>query len=374
MSATTARISSDAIAANVATLAAVAPGAEVCAVVKADGYGHGAVRSARAALAGGAARLAVASVAEARVLRSAGITAAVLVLTEPAPDDIDAALAMGVDLVVYRADTIDAVAARAAAVGVGTVGLHLKVDTGMRRVGCEPSEAVALAKRILDAPRCHLAGTMTHLAVADEDDNPSTDVQLDRFDAVLAEFDAAGINPVLRHAANSAATIAHPRSHYDMVRVGISVYGIPPAPALAGRVELIPALQWTAPVRFVKSVRAGEAVSYGHRHRFSKDTIVATVAAGYADGVRRQLGVWGGTVLIRGVHRPIVGVVTMDQLVVDCGPDSDVAVGDEAVLLGRQGAAEITPDDHAAIVDTISYEIVCGLSSRVPRVDDGAGQ
>src|SRR5699024_4322339 len=109
-----------------------------------------------------------------------------------------------------------------------------------------------------------------------------------------------GINPVLRHAANSAATIAHPRSHYDMVRVGISVYGIPPAPALAGRVELIPALEWTAPVRFVKSVRAGEAVSYGHRHRFSNDTIVATVAAGYADGVRRQLGVWGGTVLIRG--------------------------------------------------------------------------
>lgn len=372
MSATTARVDGSAITANVAALAAVAPGAELCAVVKADGYGHGATRSARAALAGGASRLAVASVAEARGLRGEGVDAPVLVLSEPDPADVDAALAMATDIVVYRPETIDLVAARAEALGVATVGLHLKVDTGMRRVGCEPGDAVALAQRIQATQRCRLAGTMTHLAVADEADTAATDAQLDEFDAVLAALRAADVDPGVRHAANSAATVAHPRSHYDMVRVGISIYGIPPAPALAGRVELTPALTWTAPVRFVKRVRAGDKVSYGHRHTFGSDTVVATVAAGYADGVRRVLGLRGGSVLIGGVHRPIVGVVTMDQLVVDCGPDATVACGDEAVLLGRQGTAEITADDHAAAADTISYEIVCGLSSRVPRVDAAA--
>lgn len=371
MSATTAYVSRAAIAANVATLDATVGDAMVCAVVKADGYGHGAVRAAEAALDGGAAWLAVASVAEARVLRGAGVDAPLLVLSEPDLDtsQIEQALTMGLRLVVFREATVRAVDAVAIALGVPEVPLHLKADTGMRRVGCEPDEAVALAKVITAAERTRLEGTMTHLAVADEPGLPTTDAQLDAFDRILTDLADAGIEPGIRHAANSAGAIAHPRSRYDMVRTGISIYGIPPAPELAGSIDLVPALRWTAPVRHVKRVRAGEKVSYGHRYTFDRATTVATVAAGYADGVRRALGLRGGRVLLGGEPRPIVGVVTMDQLMVDCGPDAQVQVGDEAVLLGRQTRSEITADDIAGLVDTISYEIVCGLSSRVPRID-----
>lgn len=368
MSGSRAIIDRDAIAANVRTLAKVSLPAELCAVVKADGYGHGAVRSAEAALAGGANWLAVASVEEARCLRQAAIDAPLMVLSELEHEDIDTALAMGVRLVVYRPETIAAIEARAAHVGVPRVNLHLKVDTGMRRVGCEPEDAVGLAQRIVASDHLHLEGTMTHLAVADEPDSPTTDGQLDRFNAVLRAFEEVGIDPGIRHAANSAGTIAAPRSRYDLVRVGISIYGIPPAPDLDGWVELQPALQWVAPVRFVKKVNAGDAVSYGHRHRFPADTTVATVAAGYADGVHRSLGLTGGEVLIRGRRCPIVGVVTMDQLVVDCGPDGNVDVGDDAVLIGAQGDETITPDEWGEHLGTISYEIVCGISARVPRV------
>jgi alanine racemase len=168
------------------------------------------------------------------------------------------------------------------------------------------------------------------------------------------------------HAANSAAAIDHPRARYDMVRVGISVYGIPPASALAGRIPLQPALSLSADVSMVKRVHAGEAISYGHRHRFARDTTVATVPIGYADGVPRGLPLRGGEVLVAGRRRPITGIVTMDQLMVDCG-DLDVTVGDEVVLLGRQGGEQITADEWAVRMDTIAYEIVCGIGPRVPR-------
>ncbi len=379
MTATVAHVDLGAIADNVRTLAATAGAAQLCVVVKAGGYGHGSVEVARAALAAGATRLAVARVDEARPLRAAGIEAPILLLSEPDldPDDrgrtdeLDTALALGLCLTVYRPETVATVARRSAELGVPEVAVHLKVDTGMRRVGCEPGDAVGLARSIVDADRLRLDGTMTHLAVADEPDEPVTDQQLDRFDEVLDALRSAGIEPGTRHAANSAGTIAHPRSRYDMVRVGIAVYGIPPAPALAGAVDLRPALRWTAPVRFVKHVRAGERVSYGHRHVFEADTTVATVAAGYADGVRRALGLVGGEVLVGGRRCPIVGVVTMDQFVVDCGPHADVAVGDEVVLVGRQGDVEITADDVAGLVDTIGYEIVCGIGPRVERRHHG---
>ena len=246
--------------------------------------------------------------------------------------------------------------------------IHLDVDTGMRRIGVEPHQAVALARRIVDDPALELAGTMTHLAVADEPGNPGTDAQLARFEKVLAELAGEGIDPGLRHAANSAATMIHPRARLDLVRAGISLYGIPPSPVLAAFADLRPALRWSAEVRFVKPVSAGEGISYGHRHVFEADTVVATIPAGYADGVRRRLGVVGGEVLIRGRRRPIVGVVTMDQFMVDVGPDTDVEVGDEAVLVGSQGDDEITATEVALLLDTIGYEITCGLSPRVPRV------
>lgn len=367
MASSTAHIDLDAIAHNISVLREIASPAEVCAIVKADGYGHGSVPVARAALDAGATSLGVAQAAEARTLRSAGIDAPLLVLSELGHDEIDAALAMALELVVHRPATIDAIDARAAALGVPPVPVHLKVDTGMRRIGCEPAEAAALAERITASHALRLAGTMTHLARADEPDDSTTDAQLDRFDAVLADLADRGIDPGVRHAANSAGTIAHPRARLDMVRVGIATYGIPPSPGMTDLPELRPALRWTTEVRHVKAVSAGESVSYGHRHTFDADTVVATIPVGYADGYRRRLGLVGGAVLIGGRRCPVVGVVTMDQCVVDCGPGSSVAVGDEVVLIGDQGSERITADDVAGLLDTIGYEVVCDLSPRVRR-------
>lgn len=367
MSASVAEIDLAAIEHNVATIGSLVGGASVCAVVKADGYGHGAVPAAAAALRAGADCLAVAQVDEGRELRAAGIDAPVLVLSEPGLDELDRALVAGLELAVYRPALVDALQARAAAVGVPEVRVHLKVDTGMRRVGCEPDDAVDLATRIASSTHVRLAGTMTHLARADEPGVPTTDEQLDAFDRVLGALAAAGIDPGVRHAANSAAAIAHPRARLDLVRVGIASYGIAPSDELGDHAALRPAIRWTSSVRFVKRVRAGEHVSYGHRHTFLHDTVVATVPVGYADGVRRDLGLLGGGVLVGGRHCPVVGVVTMDQFVVDCGLDADVAVGDEVVLLGTQGERSNHPADWARVLDTIGYEVVCSISSRVPR-------
>ncbi len=364
-----AEIDLGAIAHNVGVLAGLAPGSLVCAVVKADGYGHGILPVAHAALSGGADWLGVAQVQEARVLRAAGIEAPILVLSEcdTSAEALDLALATGLHLVAYRPTFLDALSDRVRALGTRPAPVHLKVDTGMRRVGCEPHEAVELARRIVDDPHLHLAGTMTHLAVADEPGNPGTDTQLGRFEHVLDDLAAAGIDPGIRHAANSAATLLHRRAHLDLVRPGIAVYGIPPAPVLAGVAPLRPAMRWTSTVRFVKPVARGEGVSYGHRHVFDGPTVVATVPVGYADGYRRRLGLVGGAVLIRGLRRPIVGVVTMDQLVVDVGPEGDVEVGDEVVLLGPQGDDELSATELALLVDTIGYEITCAVSDRVAR-------
>jgi len=360
----------DAVAHNVAVLAERVSGAQVCAVVKADGYGHGAVPVARAAVAAGATWLAVAQVEEGRALRAAGIEAPLLVLSEPDPSSLDVALACGMHVTAYRPAFLDALAERAGALGAPAAPVHLKVDTGMRRVGCEPHEAADLARRIADDPRLRLAGTMTHLAVADEPGNLGTDAQLGRFEAVLDDLRAAGVDPGLRHAANSAAALLHPRSHLDLVRVGIAVYGIPPAPVLSGVAPLRPAMRWTSTVRFVKPVARGEGVSYGHRHVFERDTVVATVPVGYADGVRRGFGLAGGEVLVGGRRCPVVGVVTMDQLVVDVG-DLPVQVGDEVVLIGRQGEDEMTATEVAVLLDTIGYEVTCAVSPRVARRHHG---
>jgi alanine racemase len=190
---------------------------------------------------------------------------------------------------------------------------------------------------------------------------------MERLDVVLDDLRAAGIVPEIVHAANSAATLMHPETRRDLVRCGISVYGIPPAPTMAGLVDLRPALTLASEVSFVKRVAAGEGISYGHRQRILHDTVVATVPIGYADGVFRSLPLSGQEVLIGGRRLPMVGVVTMDQLMVDCGPGAEVAVGDRVVLLGAQGDERITPDEWAAKLDTISYEIVCAIGARVAR-------
>ena len=363
-----------AVRANVAELARLAAPAVVLAVVKADGYGHGAVPVARAALAAGAQWLGVALVEEGVALREAGIDAPILVLSEPAPDAAAAVVEHRLTAVVYTAPGIDALAKAVADAGTATpLPVHLKVDTGMHRVGCLPDEAPALAARVREHAQLRLEGVLTHLAIADEPEDPYTDEQLARFGAVLDVLRAAGIDPPIVHAASSAGLLAFPASHFTLVRPGIALYGVAPAPTLASAARLRPALAFKARVSYVKRLAAGARLSYGLRYRLDHDACIATVPVGYADGVPRNLAEVGGEVLVGGRRRRIAGTVTMDQIVVDVGDDS-VEVGDEVVLIGAQGDERVTAEEWAERLGTIAYEIVCGIGPRVPRVHvDGDG-
>jgi alanine racemase len=353
---------------NVERLVALASPSTVCAVVKADGYGHGAVAMAEAALAGGATWLAVAIVEEGDALRNAGITAPVLLLSEPPHGAFADVVALGLTPTVYTVAGVEAAAkAVASAPGRGeALPLHVKVDTGMHRVGAAPSDAVQLVSAIADRPEVRLEGLWTHLAVADDPGNEFTDDQARVFAQVVGALAARGVRPPVIHSCNSAATINQPALRQDMVRCGITLYGVPPSPALAGRVELSPAMALRARVSQVKRIGAGEGVSYGLRYRVDRPATIATVPVGYADGVPWRLGVTGGEVLLSGRRRPIAGSVTMDQILVDCG-DDEVAAGDEVVLLGGQDGDSIGAWDWAERVGTIAYEVLCGIGARVPR-------
>lgn len=367
--ATVAEIDLSAIAHNVGVMKEFAGDARVLAVVKANGYGHGAVPVAETALAAGAHGLCVALVQEGVELRRAGIEAPILVLSEQLIEQVGDLVAHGLIATAYSTHYIDALASEAKRLDVVGHEVHLKIDTGMNRVGAAPSNAVELAGRIIArSPQLSLGGVFTHLATADGPDPTETRAQLSRFDLALAELHRAGVDPGWVHAANSAATIAHPDARRDMVRAGIALYGIAPDVSmtpLCGRLR--PALTLRSRVSYVKRVAAGEGVSYGLRHRFATATTVATVPLGYADGVPRGLGLSGGQVLIAGRRRPIVGVVTMDQLMVDCG-DDEIRVDDEVVLIGRQGSESIDANEWGSLLGTIGYEVVCAISARVPRV------
>ncbi len=362
-----AEVSLDAVRHNVSALRELVAPAEVCAVVKADGYGHGAAAVAGAAVDAGATWLGVAQVPEASALRAAGVAGRILLLSEPRPVEVGEALDGDLHITVYQPELIRELAAAAAARGPRRVPVHLKVDTGMRRVGVAAQHVVAVATQIVQSPSLELASVWTHCALADEPDNPFTAVQLARYDEALHDVKAAGIEVPLRHAANSAAAIAHPSTRYDLVRCGIAIYGIPPSSDLAASLPLEQAVRLVTEISFVKDVPAGEGVSYGHRQRTTRATRVATLPIGYADGVFRSLPLLGQEVLIGGRRRPMLGVATMDQVMVDLGPDSTEGPGDEAVLLGAQGDEHITPDEWAARMGTISYEVVCALGARIER-------
>ncbi len=361
-----AEVSVGAIEHNARVLAGLVAPAQLWAVVKANGYGHGALCAARGALAGGASGLCVALVQEGVELREGGIDAPVLVLSEQPADALRGAVQHGLEVTVYSTAAIDALAAA----GAHDHPVHLKIDTGMHRVGVAPGDAVAVADAIAASPAVRLTGAFTHLAVADEPTDPFTQEQLHRFDAVVGLLADAGHHPRVLHAANSAGAIAHPAARYGAVRPGIAVYGLLPGHGVAAQVAALglrPALSLYARVSHVKRVGAGERISYGLRHTFARGATVATVPVGYADGVARRSFAAGASVLIGGRPRPVVGVVTMDQLMVDCGDDA-VAVGDPVVLIGRQGEHELTADHWADLLGTIGYEIVCGISSRVERI------
>jgi alanine racemase len=354
-----------AVAHNVETLQGHAGDAALCVVVKADGYGHGAIPVGRAAVEAGAEWLAVALVEEGRILRDAGLRCPILILSEPRPLEMVEVVAYGLTPSVYSGEGL-AAAAAAANQGDTRLDVHLKVDTGMGRVGARAEDAEILATAIADKSALRLAAVWTHCAVADVVADPYTDIQLDRFDQAVAAIEASGIEVPMRHAANSAVTLAHPRGRYDLVRCGISAYGIAPAPALSHIADLRPAMTLRSEVSFAKTVGAGDRISYGLTWEAERSTTVATVPIGYADGIRRSSGVAGAEVLIGGRRHPVVGTVTMDQLMVDCG-DHAVVAGDEVVLIGAQGDDVISADEWATRLGTISYEVVCDIESRVGR-------
>jgi alanine racemase len=360
----------DAIAHNVEHLRTVVAPSAVWAVVKANGYGHGAVEVARAAMDAGAQGLCVALAEEGAQLRVGGIHAPILVLSEQPVEAADDIVRFRLMATVYTVAFLDALASAARGRGVEGVPVHLKIDTGMQRVGVPVDGAAAMVAAVEgQAPALRLVGVFTHLAMADEPADPFTDGQLAAFDEAV---DALSLPPgVLVHVANSAGALAHPGARRSFVRAGIAIYGVSPGhgvDALCG--ALRPAMSLSARVSYVKRVAAGSRISYGLRHVFERDTTVATVPIGYADGVPRRLFETGGEVLIGGRRRPVVGVITMDQLMVDCGDDS-IEIGDEVVLIGSQdgpgGRQSIRAEDWADRLGTIGYEIVCGIGGRVPR-------
>ena len=336
--------------------------AEVLAVVKADGYGHGDAPVARAALEAGATRIGVALVEEGLGLRERGIQAPILVLSEFPPGAEKEALAAGLRPTVYTPEGLGCITEAAGA--FGRVGVHLKLDTGMHRVGLwPPEEAPAFARRILEAG-LELEGLWTHFAAAEEDE-AGTREQLARLLAARGALAAEGIVPSKLHAANSAATLLYPDTHLDLVRPGAAVYGVDPGGGIGPRAGLRPALSWRSAVTMVKRLPAGERLSYGWRYELAREATVATVPVGYEDGYPRALG-GRAEVLIRGRRHGVAGTVTMDQLLVDCG-DAQVAPGDEVVLLGAQGTERVTAEELASHLGTIGYEIVTAISERVPR-------
>ncbi len=359
-----ARINLAAIERNVERLSAsLRPGARLCAVVKADGYGHGGAPSARAAQAGGAHWLAVATAGEAVTLRDAGIEGRILVMGALSGAEVDAALAARADVVAWSEDFIVTLLRRPPG---PPVRVHVKLDTGMGRLGTrDPGEARRVAERVLAAaPALELAGAMTHFATAD-DDAAFMAEQLARFEPFVAELRALEPKLVV-HAANSAATLREPAAHFDLVRCGIAIYGCDPMHVDPQPLGLEPALELISYVAAVKRAGPGESVGYGRHFVAARETWLATVPIGYGDGVRRALRD-NGDILIAGRRFPLVGTVSMDNVTAEVGAPEAVRLGDTATLIGRDGAQRQTAEDVARRLQTINYEVLCGISARVPR-------
>jgi len=358
-----------AISTNVARLDAACGDAAVMAVVKADGYGHGMIPSARAAIAGGATWLGVAFAEEALALRAAGVDVPILAWLLAESDDVEPLVRADVDVSVSAPWALDL--AVAAAVRAGRPArVHLKVDTGLGRAGATradwPDLVTAAAKAVADGT-IEVTGIWSHLAYADAPAHPTIAAQVAAYADALEIADRAGLRPRVRHLANSAATLSLPDTHYDVVRPGIAVYGLSPGPEVgtASDLGLRPAMTLRADVALVKRVPAGQGVSYGHRYTTQRETTLALVPLGYADGVPRH-ATNVGPVSIAGRRYCISGTVCMDQFVVDVGDDV-VEVGDAAVLFGPGDEGEPTADDWANAVGTINYEIVTRIGARVPR-------
>ncbi len=355
----------EAIAHNVRRLKALA-GTRLMAVVKANGAGHGAITVARTAALAGADWLGVARVEEGLALRQAGLALPILVLGYTPPADAPAALAAELSLTVYAADLAQAYSVQAQALG-RTARLHLKLDTGMNRLGLAPADLPAWLTWLPSLPAVKLEGLFTHFAAADDADPAFARVQLDRFTQAVTGLTPAQRATVLLHAANSAATIALPESRFDIVRPGISLYGLNPSSDVPCPPDFRPALTWKSVVSQVRTLAPGESAGYGRAFMAERETRVAVVAVGYADGWRR-LPPQRNRVLLRGHALPVLGRECMDQCFVDVSTVPAAAIGDEVVLIGRQGDHTITVEDVARRWGTINYEVTSGLAERLPRL------
>ena len=327
-------------------------------MVKADGYGHGALESARAATDGGATWLAVATAGEALALRQAGITGRLLVMGALTADEAPAMVQGGVDVVAWAPGFARSLPPDAR--------VHVKLDTGMGRLGTrDPEEARAIAAEVAARDDLELVGLMTHFATADERGDDYFGGQLARFTEFVEGMRSEHVGLVC-HAANSAATLRDPASHFDMVRCGVGIYGLDPFQADPADEGLEPALSLESWVAAVRRFEPGESAGYGRRWVADQPTWVATVPLGYGDGWRRGL-TNDCDVLIRGRRHPLVGAVSMDNVTVDVGADTEVEVGDTAVLIGEQSGERILCEEVAHRLGTINYEVTCGLTQRVPR-------
>jgi alanine racemase len=359
-----ARVNLAAIERNCARLRRALTGdAQLCAVVKADAYGHGAAPSARAALAGGATWLAVATAREAAHLRAEGIDARLLVMGALSEAELPIALEADADVVAWHEDFLAELRAAGRPVRV-----HVKLDTGMGRLGTrDPEAALRVADEVAATLGLELAGAMTHFATADEPgrDGGFFDLQLERFAAFAARLRAS--HPaVVVHAANSAGALRAAAAHFDLVRCGVAIYGLDPFQEDAAARELEPALELGSYVGELKSCAPGESAGYGRRFIAEHDTTLAVLPIGYGDGVRRAL-TNNADVLVGGARRALRGTISMDNLTVDVGDGAGVAIGDPATLIGAQGAERVAAEDLAARLDTINYEITTAISARVPR-------
>jgi alanine racemase len=351
---TYAEIDLGAIRHNVTAFRDLLAPSEVCVVVKADGYGHGDAPVAEAAMEAGATWLAVALVEEGIRLREAGIETQIMVLSEPHPRDAVEVAKWGLTPTVYSHAFVEALA------DTGTdFDVHVKVDTGMHRVGVAPRLLHDLITAIASRASLRVAGLWTHFPVADEDPD-FTSGQIERFTEAVSRYEVPMI-----HMANTAGAALFPAARASLCRIGLGTYGLHPCPETRGLLDLRPAMRIVSQISHIQRLESGARPSYGRIRPLSGRATVATVPIGYADGYPRRLS-HDGHALIGGERHPLAGTVTMDQIVVDVG-DADVGVGDEVVLLGRQGEEEITADDWAELLGTISYEIVCGIGPRVPR-------
>ncbi len=366
---TYARVSLRAIRHNVEMMrACLSPDTQFLAVVKADAYGHGAVPVARACLEAGAARLAVAIPEEGIELREAGIAAPIHILGTTEDQAAEEIVRHDLIPVVYEPCHVDSLS-RAARRLEKTVRVHLAADTGMGRIGvCTPEAAVDMAEYAQRAQGVELEGIMTHMATADEEESTGTLLQMDRFeDICLAVSSRMNGRKLLIHGANTASIFRYPRLHHDIVRGGIALYGYPPCPGIDG---LMPALTWVTRAATVRNLPEGSRISYGGTCRLDRDSRVMTLPVGYADGYNRLLSD-RGWVLVCGRRAPVLGRVCMDQIMVDVTDIPEAAAGAEVVLLGCQGNESFSADDMAFLTGTISYEILCNISKRVPRVYEG---